>query len=85
MPENSSRVCSRWKITKIRSAYSGVDADAVIADREGPFAVVAGLLGRDVDARRLGAAILEGVADEVLEQLAELQLVGHEGRQRRRG
>ena len=57
----------------------GLDADAVVAHPQVPLLP---LLGRaDVDARRRGAAELEGVADQVLEELAHLVLVGeHRGK-----
>src|SRR5204863_7396433 len=68
-----------------------LDADAVVADGEAP--VGAGLprpavhprlnprLGRDLHARRLLAVEFDRVADQILEDLAQLQAVRHYGRQ----
>jgi hypothetical protein len=57
-----------------------VNADAVILDREDPRASV--LLSRDVDARGLIPAKLEGIADQVLEELKQLRALHHHSRQR---
>ncbi len=55
----------------------GRDADAIVAHREDPL--LTGPLGRDVDARR-AVAELQRVADQVLEELDELDRVGeHRG------
>ena len=53
----------------------GRDADAVVAHREAPAGVAR--LGLDVHLRRLGAAELDRVAEQVLEQLGELRRIGH--------
>ena len=52
VPSYSSRPCRRWKIWKMRSACSRLDADAVVADPEAP----AGALSArpDLDPRRAG-------------------------------
>src|SRR6056297_1640015 len=54
--------------------------DAVVADREDVLVAVS--LGGDVDAGRPLVAVLEGVADEVLEQHHHLALVADHGRER---
>ena len=48
----------------------GVDSDPVVPDRKDPLAVLP--LGRAVDPRRLAAPVLDGVADQILEQLEQL-------------
>src|ERR1044071_2564595 len=57
-----------------------LDADAVVGDGDLPR--IALVLGADVDARYAGAAELERVADQVLEQLRELHVVHALGGQR---
>jgi hypothetical protein len=56
-----------------------IDANPVVADRKHPF--VSASLYRYVNAWRLLATELEGVAEEVLEELHELRAVTENGRQ----
>ncbi len=58
-----------------------VDSNAVVSNGKDPFAVLISL-GRDVDARRFGAAIFDGVFDQILEQLDQLRTIGSHGGQR---
>src|SRR6267143_633317 len=55
------------------------DADAVVPN--GEYAFGGAGLHADVDLRSLATAELDGVADEVLQQLDHLCLVGHDGGQ----
>lgn len=55
---------------------SGRDPDAVIADRDSPF--FAFLLRGNVDLRTAVAAILQGIANQVLQQLVELSGIAHD-------
>jgi hypothetical protein len=55
------------------------DADAVVPDCKPPGAVV--FLGRDLDNRRLLAAKLEGIGEEILEELDELNFIALNGGQ----
>src|SRR5439155_15529307 len=57
----------------------GLDADAVVPDHEQPLRVLG--LDADVDPWPLGAAELDGVADQVLEQGGDLDRVPGHGRQ----
>src|SRR3984885_4864540 len=54
------------------------DSEPIVLNREHPFVGVV-RHGRDVDPRNTGAPVLDGIADEVLKQLRELHLVGHDG------
>ena len=55
-----------------------VDADAVVLDRDHPFTVAP--LGPDADQGRRLPAVLERVADQILQQLAHAEGVGrHQG------
>src|SRR5690242_16860233 len=54
-----------------------IEPDAVVRDAERPRAAV--LARRDVHARGFGAAELERVGDQVLEELRELPLVAVDG------
>jgi len=54
-----------------------IDADAVIPYRKDPLGRALGC--GNVNARRLGAVKLDGVADQVLQQLTQLRLVGNDG------
>src|SRR5271157_6152458 len=57
-----------------------VDSDAVISHGKAPLAIH--FLRRNVDARRGRAVKLESVADQVLNELEQLSLVGPHRRQR---
>ena len=70
VPGYSVLVCSRWKMTKMRSKYSGSHADAVVLYRKDPLVLVSA--HADMNSWRLLASELDGVADEVLEQLRQL-------------
>jgi len=56
-----------------------INADAIIRDGEDPFVTLS--LAREVNARRLLAVELDGIADEVLKQLHQLRPVAHHGGQ----
>jgi hypothetical protein len=56
-----------------------LDTNAVVANAEEPF--ISLTLGRDVDARRVGAPVFQRVADQVLEELPQLDRVAAHGRQ----
>ena len=60
-------------------AILGGDPDAIIADGERPCAILA--LGGDVNAQRSFGPKLDGVADQVLEQLGQLGGVADDGRE----
>src|SRR5580704_6227086 len=64
-------------------AEGQADAGAVVAHGESPSRSVR--LGLDMDQRLLGAVELDGVADQVLEELDQLTLVGQHARQRGAG
>ena len=84
VPGYSSRACSRWKITKIRSKYCRVDADAVVADAEQPLAAVA--LARSTCTRAAAAPRnLRALPSRFGQQLLELARVAEHGRQGRVG
>ena len=53
----------------------GVDAYAVVLDREDPIASLAA--GRNIDSQWLGSTELDRVAEQVLEHQSNLLLVGH--------
>ena len=75
VPGYSPRPCSRWKMTKIRSAYCGsmpIPLSRTANNQSSPCRSAA------TWTRGGSAAVeLDGVADQVLEELHELRLVGH--------
>ena len=84
VPEYSVAGMQTLKKPKDFLLVLGVDADAVVADSENPVSVLA--LGRDMhDGRPVRAAVFDGVADEVLEQLLQMRAVHPKRRQRIRG
>ena len=78
-PIPAPSVCwlSRVNISKIRLAFVRVDAEAVVAHGQDPLLAVA-LSGGELDARRRLAAVLHGVAEQILQHPAELPRVGHD-------
>jgi hypothetical protein len=52
------------------------DANPIVADGKNPPVAVSA--GRDMDAGRLGSAELDGVSDQVLKQLDQLEVICHQ-------